>query len=101
MTIPDDFEHDDELIEQAILRLNALAIALGLGLLCGLGLFAATLLLAWRGGPWPGEHLGLLAQYFPGYTVTVGGSFLGLAYGFVVGGIGGYLLAAIYNRVAR
>lgn len=92
---------ENQLIEQRVLRLNAIASALGLGLLCGVTLFLATMFLALRGGPWTGEHLGLLSQYFPGYTVSVGGSFLGFFYAFIVGGAAGHLLAWIYNRLAR
>lgn len=91
---------EEQLIEQAVLRMSSRATGLGVGLLCGLGLFLATLILALRGGPWTGDHLGLLSQFFPGYSVTVGGAVLGFFYGFVVGGLGGYLLSAVYNRFA-
>ena len=89
------------LIEERILRLNAAASGLGFGLLGGLGLFLATLVLVLRGGEWQGEHLGLLSQYFPGYSVSLGGAFLGAIYGFVVAGGVGSLVASIYNRLAR
>jgi hypothetical protein len=89
------------LIDRSVLRLNTLATAIGIGLLCGAVLFVATLFLALRDGPAAGPHLGLLAQYFPGYSVTVLGSFVGLVYAFVVGGLVGYLLTSIYNRLAR
>ena len=62
---------EEQLIEQTVLRMSSRATGLGIGLLCGLGLFLATLILALRGGPWTGDHLGLLSQFFPGYSVTV------------------------------
>jgi len=40
-----------------------------------------------------------LNQFFPGYKVTFGGSFLGAAYGFAVGYSSGWIIAAIYNWV--
>ena len=91
---------EEQLIEQTVLRMSSRATGLGLGVLFGVALFLATLVLALRGGPWTGEHLGLIGQFFPGYTVSVGGAFLGLLYGFVTGAIGGYLLATVYNRFA-
>lgn len=92
---------EEELIAQRVMRLNAAASAAGMGSLCGLGLFLATLFLALKGGPWTGEHLQLLGQYLPGYTVSIGGAFLGLVYGVVLGGFAGYFVASVYNRVAR
>jgi hypothetical protein len=91
---------EEQLIEQTVLRMSSRASGLGVGLLCGLGLFLATLILAVRGGPWTGDHLGLLSQFFPGYSVTVGGAFIGFLYAFAVGGAAGYLLSAVYNRFA-
>jgi ABC-type dipeptide/oligopeptide/nickel transport system permease subunit len=52
----------------------------------------------WRGG---GEHLELLGKFYIGYSVSVGGAFLGLVYGFVDGFLGGWILAWLYNRFAR
>lgn len=91
---------EEQLIEQTVLRMSSRATGIGVGLLCGLGLFLATLILALRGGPWTGEHLALLAQFFPGYSVSPLGAFIGFAYAFVAGGLSGYLLSAVYNRFA-
>ena len=88
-------------IRRAVLRLNAAMSGLGLGLLLGAGLFVATLWLVFRGGPDTGAHLGLLNQFFPGYTVTVAGAFLGFFYAFVFGYCGGFFIARIYNKLAR
>jgi hypothetical protein len=91
---------EEQILEQTVLRLSARASGLGIGVLCGGGLFLATFVLALRGGAWTGEHLGLLSQFFPGYSVSLTGAFLGLIYGLVVGGAAGYLLARVYNRFA-
>jgi hypothetical protein len=44
-----------------------------------------------------GPNLSLLGQYFIGYTVTVGGAFVGLAYGFIVGFVIGFVIAFVRN----
>jgi ABC-type nitrate/sulfonate/bicarbonate transport system permease component len=92
---------EEELLEQAVARLNARLVGLILGLIMGVGLFLATIVLVIKGGPDPGAHLGLLSQYFPGYSITMIGSFLGFAYGFGVGYVIGALIGAVYNRLAH
>ena len=94
---------DWSIINRAIARLRASIMAVVFGLAGGVGLFVATLWLLIR-GPAPGETevgptLGLLSNYFPGYDVTVIGSFLGLFYGALTGAILGWLIAFIYNLV--
>jgi len=86
-------------VRRAVLRLNGQAWGISFGLLCGLGLLLATLVLVARGGENVGQHLGLLAAYFPGYRVTVLGGFLGFVYGFVLGYILGRVIGSVYNRV--
>lgn len=83
-----------------VLWLNAKAVGLALGLICGLGIFLATNLLIIKGGAPIGPHLSLLSQYFLGYRVTFLGSLIGFAYGFSVGTISGALISWIYNSVA-
>lgn len=92
---------DEELVERRILNLNAIATAFGSGALAGLGLWVATMILVLQGGPYMGQHLGLLSQYLPGYSVSFVGAFVGLVYGFLLGGAAGHLVAVIYNRLAR
>ena len=43
----------------------------------------------------------VMASLYPGYAATVGGSFLGLLWGFVDGFIGGALVAVFYNFFCR
>jgi len=83
-----------------VLWLNAKAVGLALGLICGLGIFLATNLLIIKGGDPIGPHLSLLSQYFLGYRVTFLGSLIGFAYGFAVGTISGALISWIYNKLA-
>ena len=60
-------------------------------------LFLVTLVLVLRGGDVVGPNLGLLEQYFFGYSVTLPGSLLGLAYGFLGGFIAGWSFALLRN----
>ena len=80
------------------MTLDKKALGLACGLLCGGGVFVATVwvLLAGSGG----EHLSLLARFYIGYSVTPLGSILGLIYGFIDGFLGGWILAWLYNRFA-
>ena len=87
------------LIESAVVRMRARIMAVVFGMLCGTGLFLATAWLVIQGGENVGQHLGLLGNYFPGYTVTWPGAFLGFFYGALSGGALGFALAWIYNRV--
>jgi len=84
---------------RAIAKLNARAWGITVGLLLGGGLFLATLILVVKGGPNPGQHLALLRIYFPGYRVTLPGSFVGFIYAFVVGYALGRLIGTVYNRL--
>jgi hypothetical protein len=86
-------------LHRAILRLNARAWGIAIGLLCGVGLFLATNVLVLRGGPNMGEHLSLLGQYFPGYRVSFIGSLIGFVYLFVLGYVLGRLIGLVYNRL--
>jgi hypothetical protein len=47
-----------------------------------------------------GPNLALLGQFFPGYRVTLGGSFLGLAYGSLAGFLAGETLARMTNMTS-
>lgn len=97
MTTPEE----RQVLERAVRRLNARAWGITLGLLLGVGLFAATLILVIKGGPRVGEHLGLLSNYFPGYRVTLLGSFIGFVYAFVLGYGVGRVVGSVYNRLVR
>jgi hypothetical protein len=94
-------ENEERTLEEMVLgratRLNVVANGIAIGLICGLGLFLATIILVVKGGAEVGPHLWLLSQYLPGYQVTVLGSFVGLAYGLIAGFIVGGLIAYLYN----
>lgn len=92
-------EREELALARAVARLRAGIMAAVVGLTAGAGLWLATAWLVIRGGDNVGAHLRLLRFYFPGYTVSWGGAFVGFVYGALVGGLAGFLLAWIYNRL--
>jgi hypothetical protein len=92
---------EDDAIVTVVVRLNAVTTGVVAGLFAGAILLLATLWLVIKGGPQVGPHLGLLSQYLPGYSVSVAGGFVGLAYGLVLGFVSGYLIGAVYNLMVR
>ena len=86
-------------LEEYFPRVDRVALAGATGAAGGLALFLATILLVLKGGPVVGPTLGLLGQYFPGYTVSPSGALLGLLYGFVAGGALGWTFAVLRNTV--
>jgi hypothetical protein len=91
--------HTEASLQRTIRSLNARAWGLSVGLVFGLGLLIATNVLVIKGGPNVGAHLGLLANYFPGYSVTFLGSIIGFIYAFVLGYGLGRLIATVYDKL--
>lgn len=91
---------DESQLFRNVLWLNSKVWGLALGLIFGLLIFSATNWLVIKGGNPIGPHLSLLSQYFIGYSVSFGGSFIGFAYGFAVGTMGGAFIGWIYNKIA-
>jgi hypothetical protein len=92
---------EEQALRRTILRASEQGWGIAIGLLLGVGLFLATVFLVIKGGPNPGPRLGLVRIYFPGYSVTWLGSFIGFVYAFVVGYAIGRTVAIIYNRLIR
>src|SRR5690606_13851268 len=88
------------LLRTRVIRLNVAVPALSVGIVSGLLLGFATLLLVVRDGAGAGPHLTLLGQMLPGYRVTYFGALLGVGYGLVIGTLCGYCGARIYNLIA-
>jgi hypothetical protein len=96
--LPDEAEK--ALIRRQVARLRAGILAVVFAMVCGFGLWLATVWLVIRGGPNVGEHLGLLRNYLPGYSVTWTGSVIGFFEAALIGAVTGWSLGWIYNRVA-
>lgn len=93
-------QRDDD-VTRTLLKLNARAWGVALGLVFGIGLFVATMILVIRGGSTIGPHLGLLGVFLPGYSVSAGGAFIGFMYLFVIGYLIGWIIGSVYNALAR
>lgn len=92
-------DESDQLLAQAVVRLNGHILGLVFGLIAGGVLFLATNFLVLKGGDVVGPHLELLNQFFIGYSVTFVGSLIGFGYAFVTGYVGGFIVASIYNFI--
>jgi hypothetical protein len=88
-------------VRKTIARIHEQGWGIAFGVILAAGLIVATNALVIRGGPVVGPHLNLLSNYFPGYSVSVGGSLIGAVYAFVLGYGIGRTIAVIYNRLTR
>lgn len=92
----------DLIVRAAFARLDVVALAVAAGVVGGALLFSATAWLLLRGAP-PGvhigPHLGLLAHFLPGYSVSWPGSITGLLYGLIIGAAFGGLFGMAWNMV--
>ncbi len=90
---------EEQILRQAVMKLNGNVLGIVLGSIAALGIFIATNWLILRGGDVIGPHLGLLDQFFIGYSVTFVGSLVGAVYAFVIGYLSGMLVGWIYNAI--
>ena len=91
---------EQRLIRTATVRLRSRVMAMVFGVVGGTGFFVATAWLLARRGVDVGLHLELLNNFFPGYSVTWPGAFLGFFYGALSGAVIGWSVAWVYNQVA-
>jgi hypothetical protein len=92
---------EEQVIRKVLVRMNETAWGIAIGLLLGVGLLLATIILVARGDEPVGPHLALLGIYFPGYSVSYGGSVVGFVYAFVVGYAIGRTIGVIYNWLVK
>lgn len=101
-TLPD--EGGPEEVPRSLLLAFAPLHKAGLGaacaFVCGLLVFFVTafLIVTHSGGPL-GPHLGLLSQFFLGYSVTWEGALVGLLWGSALGFVVGWMFAFVRNLV--
>src|SRR5687767_9499035 len=88
---------EEELIKQAVIRLNGNVLGFVMGTLLALAIFVATNFLVIKGGEVVGPHLQLLDQFYWGYTVTFLGSFIGAAYDLATGYVAGLYIGLMNN----
>lgn len=82
----------------AFAPLHRMALGLALGIVLGGLLFIATLVQAMKGMN-PDSGLGLINQFFWGYSVSVGGAFIGFLWAFVAGFGLGWAFSLFRNLV--
>jgi hypothetical protein len=92
----------DVIVEAAFARIDIVALATAAGVVGAFVLFLATAWLVQRGAPpglQVGAHLGLLAHFLPGYSVSWAGSLVGFVHGFLVGFCSGAAVGAFWNLI--
>ena len=94
-------DQTEQILERAVVRLNASVLGIVLGILAGFGIFLATNFLILKGGEVVGPHLALLGNFFPFYRVTFLGSIIGFGYGLLAGYVAGFIIATVYNQVVK
>ena len=86
----------DKLLPAVFSRMDQLGLATAIGSVCGLLIFLSTIWLMSKDGVTT-HYLQLLNQYFFGYTVSIKGAFVGMAYGFSWGFLFGWIFAYLRN----
>ncbi len=81
------------------MKLNVKALALASGLIWGFGLFLLTWWVMMFDGA-TGEAT-LIGKLYRGYSISPGGSIIGLAWGGADGAIGGAIFAWLYNALTE
>lgn len=92
---------DNPVLKPSILRLHGVSLGLALGAIAAIGLFCSTAWLVLRGTAHESVHAALLANYIPGYSVSIAGGLLGAAEMFGLVFIGSVLLASVYNKIVE
>ena len=69
------------------------------GILWGACMFVTTILAICCG--YGKNWLMMMGDVYPGYTISAGGSIVGLIYGFIDGYVGLFLLGWLYNKLAK
>ena len=76
-------------------KVHPIALGVGLGVIEGLAIFTATIILFLQGD----RGSAFLSKLFPFYEISIMGAFIGLVEGFVDGFVGGIILGWVYNWV--
>ena len=88
------------ILMKAFARIDGVALALAVAVVCAVGFFLATAILLIKGAP-PGVPIGpnlaAFGTFLPGYSVTWTGAVVGAGYAAVVGSVIGWMVAALWN----
>jgi len=83
----------------AAIRFNALMLGITAGTLAAVVIYVATHASMVKWGEASGNYLGLLAIFFPGYSVSSSGAWVGAFWAFVYFGTCSWLSYRLYGRV--
>lgn len=83
----------------AAIRFNSLMLGITGGVLSAGIMYFATIASLAKWGDQSGNYLGLLAVFFPGYSVSAGGAWIGAFWGFVYAAVFFSLSYRLYGRV--
>jgi hypothetical protein len=83
----------------AAIRFNALMLGITGGVISAGIMYFATIGSIAKWGEHSGNYLGLLAVFFPGYSVSPGGAWIGAFWGFVYAAVFFSLSYRLYGRV--
>ncbi len=91
----------EDAFARAFLKIDPLALGLANGVILGISLFIFTLIVYSSQLYSVMRFLGLLDQYFPGYTISYAGSLIGFLYAGLVGFLFGWGVANLRNISVR
>jgi hypothetical protein len=77
--------------------LNPIKLGISGGILWGFCMFICTILAIYTG--YSAKFLDLMTDIYLGYSISWPGVFIGLAYGFIDGFLGLFLLGWLYNKL--
>ncbi len=88
-------------IDYVTLKINSAQFGIAMGALIAVGTFAATMWLVFQGTATYSKHMALLANFLPGYSVSISGSIIGAIELFIIVYAGCYLFGTIYNKIVN
>ncbi len=80
------------------MKFNVKSFSLTCGIVWGLTILLSTFWMVITGAS--GKTLGKLSKFYLGFSVSWGGAFIGMVWGFVDGLIVGALFAWLYNKLS-
>ena len=78
--------------------LNPQKLGLAAGIMWGFSMFVLTIIAIYTG--YSSQFLNLMASIYLGYSISWGGSFVGLVYGFIDGFVGLFIFGWLYNKLS-
>jgi len=88
-------------LAKSALWFNTWVLGIVLGACCGAGLITVTLASVALTGENAGYYLNLLGIFFPGYSATVGGAWVGGFWAFLFAGLSSATVFQVYARAIR